>query len=121
MDNEKQDNFQIVQIYKCRWCEKIFRSTRHKCMYNPKNKNCFSCKHCTGFDRFEGQYGEYGRCEIEPYKKFVCDLDETVDTGYADFYGLVDIKWLGNCPYWKLKDGYVGKKSYAKLFNGENV
>lgn len=111
-----QENFQVVQMYRCKWCEKIFHSTKHKCMYNPQNKNCFSCKHCTGFDSFDGQYGEYGRCEIEPYKVFTCDLEETVDTGYADFYGLVNRKWVGNCPYWELRDGYVGKKSYSELF-----
>ena len=50
---EKVDNnFIIVVMYKCKWCEKIFRSKRHKCMYNPENKNCFSCRYCTGFDDF---------------------------------------------------------------------
>lgn len=117
LTGKKVDNkFKIVVMYKCRWCEKIFRSTRHKCMYNPENKNCFSCKYCTGFDDFKGQYGEYGRCELEPYKEFTCSLEETVDTGYTDFYELHNKKWIGNCPHWEMRDRYAGKKSYAKMF-----
>ena len=119
---EKVDNnFIIVVMYKCKWCEKIFRSKRHKCMYNPENKNCFSCRYCTGFDDFKGQYGEYERCEIAPYKEFICNLEETDDTGYTDFYELHNKKWISNCPYWEIREGYLGKKSYAKLFMGKNI
>lgn len=106
-------------MYKCKWCGKTFHSTRHKCMFNPDMKNCFSCKHCTGFDTFTGQETdpETGyRWELEPYNMFLCELEETIDTDYADFDLLHDRKWKGNCPYYEIKDDYNGKQSYAKIF-----
>lgn len=73
--------------------------------------------HCTGFDSFKGQYGDFGRCELPPYDYFECDSEKTIDTDYPDFHQLHNRKWIGNCPHYKLKAGYIGKKSYAELFN----
>lgn len=112
-------DFKKIYMYKCKWCGKTFHSTRHKCMFNPDMKNCFSCKHCTGFDTFTGQEAdpETGyRWELEPYNMFLCELEETIDTDYADFDLLHDRKWKGNCPYYEIKDDYNGKQSYAKIF-----
>lgn len=117
------NDFKKIKMYQCKWCRKIFKTdSRHKCMYNPKNRNCFSCMHCTGFDSFEGQYGDYGRCELSPYQCFECDLEETIDTDYPDFHQLHNRNWIGNCPYYKIKDGYKGKESYSELFKdkGDN-
>lgn len=119
----KNEDFKKIEMYECRWCQKVFRSIRHKCMFNPKNRNCFSCKHCTGFETFNGQEAEPGtgwQWEIEPYKTFLCDLEESVDEEYGDFYKLYDRNWEGNCPHYELSDNYNGKKSYAELMNRKN-
>lgn len=115
------NDFIKIEMYQCIWCGKIFKTDiRHKCMYNPKNRNCFSCKHCTGFDSFKGQYGDFARCEVPPYDYFECDSEETIDTDYPDFHQLHNRKWIGNCPYYEIKDEYKGKESYAKLFKDES-
>lgn len=118
MENE---DFKKKEMYECQWCKKVFRSTRHKCMYNPKNRNCFSCKHCTGFDTFTGQEANYlmtGHLwEIAPYRTFLCDMEEADIDVYSDFDKLYDQKWKGNCPYYELRDGYKGKDSYSELLN----
>lgn len=117
MENE---DFKKIEMYECRWCKKVFRSMRHKCMFSPKNRNCFSCKHCTGFDTFTGQESDYPttgyRWEIAPYRTFLCDMQETDIEIYSDFDKLYDRKWKGNCPYYELRDGYKGKESYSELF-----
>lgn len=92
---------------------------RYKCMYNPAMRNCFSCKHCTGFDDFKGQEAdpETGWAwELEPYRAFMCNCEDAIEDDYSDFDKLHDRKWKGNCPYYELRDGYEGKKSYAELF-----
>lgn len=120
MINICNDEFEKISMYKCKWCGKIFRSTRHKCMFNPSMKNCFSCKYCKGFDSFEGQRAdpESGwSWELEPYRMFACELEKTINTDYADFDSLHDRKWIGNCPYYEIRDSYNGKQSYAKIFD----
>lgn len=111
------ENFQKVEMYKCCWCGKLFKTTtRHKCMFRPDKRNCFSCKHCVGFENFKGQYDEYGRCELPPYQIFTCDLEEVVDSEYPELEKLRERNWEGNCPYYETRKGYKGKKSYAELF-----
>lgn len=118
--NEEIKDFREIQMYECIWCGKVFRSKRHKCMFSPKMKNCFSCKHCTGFDNFEGQRAdpETGwQWELEPYRCFECELQETADEEYSDFDALHSRNWMGNCPYYEQKENYKGKESYAELFS----
>lgn len=39
-----------INVYECQHCKKLFRTaTRHKCKFNPKLRNCFSCKHHGGW------------------------------------------------------------------------
>lgn len=38
--------------YQCEFCGKEFRTpNRHVCKYDPKFKNCFSCKNCIEFKK----------------------------------------------------------------------
>lgn len=114
-------DFKKIEMYECQWCKKVFRSMRHKCMFNPANLNCFSCKHCTGFETFEGQRAdpETGfTWELEPYKIFKCELEEMIDEDYGDFDKLHDRNWKGNCPNYELRDDYKGKESYSELLSG---
>ena len=114
-------DFKKIEMYECRWCKKVFRSMRHKCKFNPANRNCFLCKHCTGFDDFGGQEADQEtgwQWELEPYKVFMCELEEVSDNDYIDFYKLYNRNWKGNCPYYELKDGYKGKESYSELISG---
>lgn len=40
-----------VTMYQCEYCKKYFKTPdKHRCKYDPKFKNCFSCKHNKGFD-----------------------------------------------------------------------
>lgn len=34
-------HFKMVTMYRCKWCGKTFRSTRHKCMFDPKREIVF--------------------------------------------------------------------------------
>ena len=49
---------QVIR-YQCQYCGKDFRTNdRHCCKYNPKFKNCYTCKHNHGFK--EHDYSDYG-------------------------------------------------------------
>ena len=38
-------------MYECEYCKKLFKtSNRHKCKYDPKLKNCYTCKYNHGFE-----------------------------------------------------------------------
>jgi len=115
----EEADFNKIQMYECVWCRKAFKSMRHKCKFNPKLKNCFSCKHCTGFDEFEGQRADPQTgwdWEIPPYRYFECDLEEATDKEYPNFDALYSHNWEGNCPYWEQRKDYKGKESYAEIF-----
>lgn len=47
-----------------------------------KNIDCSSCRFFQCWDKFEGQYGEYNRCELPPYYTSICDKSEQVDIEY---------------------------------------
>ena len=49
-----------VIMYECEFCKKHFKTpNRHVCKYDPKLKNCFTCKHNKGFNE-ENEEWEYG-------------------------------------------------------------
>lgn len=115
----KEADFNKIQMYECVWCGKVFKSMWHKCKFNPKLKNCFSCKYCTGFEEFEGQEADPQtgwQWEIPPYRFFKCDLEEANEEDYPDFDALYSRGWKGNCPYWEQRKDYKGRESYAEIF-----
>ena len=102
--------FNRIEMFECEYCKKIFRTQRHKCIYDILNKNCLSCKNCIDFDDFEGQYGEYHRCELEPYKAFVCKVNEES----INIEELRKCKWNFQCEKYETLDNYKGKPSYME-------
>ena len=61
------------------------------------NKNCESCKLFKEWDCFNGQYGEYGRCELP--------LEDDYDLPFGgDFREQIkNITGKSVCKYWKRK------------------
>ena len=97
-------DFIKIEMYKCRWCGKIFRTSfRHRCKFRPSFENCFSCANCTGV-RFETQEGDN-----YPNKVMVC----TVKDG-ASISEIARKNWELHCPMWKLAEDYSGKDSYVR-------
>lgn len=57
--------------YHCEHCNKDFRTPgRHHCKKDPALKNCYTCKHLTGWD--DGETNEYGH--RDPYPE--CEAGE---------------------------------------------
>lgn len=55
--------FAAVKAFKCLYCGKLFRTTRHDCKFDPAKTNCFTCKHYAGFNEPEF---------VDDYHKDVC-------------------------------------------------
>lgn len=93
--------------YECEWCKKLFKTpNRHKCRFDPKYRNCLSCKHC----------GKFGTAEEEDWsviRGFRCLKDNT-DVGdgwYNDFP--MAVRCGSGCPDWEIMPGYCGSRSFA--------
>lgn len=98
-----QGEYETLTRYKCKWCKKIFATTRHNCKFSPSKGNCMSCKHCIGFERARG--GE----EIEEPACFICEVND-----YKDVDDLYLNNWQADCDDYELMDDYEGSISYAK-------
>lgn len=112
----KCEDFEEVKRYKCKWCGEEFKTnTRHCCKFNPVQKNCFSCKHCMGF---EVEYGEFN--QKEPY--VICNKDHEFEL--HDLY-IYDWNLDGICEDYEEIDDYKGKESYceklSKMIMGEAI
>ena len=88
---------QVIR-YECEFCGKDFRTPkRHQCKYDPRFKNCYSCKHNKGFykeDRGDG----YGTDIIAECDKDYCDfnaLEASGDLQCAE-YEYCGGKWYEN-------------------------
>lgn len=73
------------------------------------NKNCESCKLFKEWDCFNGQYGEYGRCELPSYVYPVCKHSSDLEDDYDLLFGgdfreqIKNITGKSVCKYWKRK------------------
>ena len=114
-----------VTRYECEWCGKLFRTpSRHKCRFDPANRNCLSCRHCGKFGAVEDEGpevcvgdGAFARPTIVT-KGFRCEQPGT-DVGdgfYNDFPAAVSCTPHGGhgCPGWEPMPGYTGSRSFAK-------
>ena len=93
-----------LTVYECNFCKELFRtSNKHKCKFDPKMKNCFTCANFVKFEEqnYDDSYGGF------TYP--VCTL-EAKDT---DLKEMSQLCWNLDCHKWELRAGYVGKQSYS--------
>lgn len=74
-----------IEVYECEFCKKLFRTpNKHNCKFNPKLKNCFTCKN---FIRWEETECYFPGCYEIPYPdcEVGCDgwdIDEIKNVNY---------------------------------------
>lgn len=102
--------------FECEFCEKLFKTPdRHKCKYDPKFKNCYSCGHNEGWDenRDDEDYRHSGSIDV------ICKHGE------HDAQELSNIKYDLQCRYhlccgkW-YNNGYA-KRNIEKEWEGNNI
>lgn len=89
-----------VVRYECPHCKKVFKTkTRHYCKFNPKLKNCFSCRHSKGWDKEYEQTDEYGRVELYEPPSIVCNVKDCDEE--RDIETLKSINYDMRCYYYE--------------------
>lgn len=111
-DNELQEeilsengaeDFIPVQLFRCRYCDRIFKTKTHQCKFRPGN--CFSCQNLVGIRTCFGltESGEkYAR-----RKEVICAKGRE-----KSFLELWKNHWQMECPDFCLIPGFSGKKDY---------
>lgn len=73
-----------VTRYQCEYCKKEFKTpNRHYCKFDPKLKNCLSCKHMNGWEYVEDEWGR--TIEGYPYCKHGSDAWDLSEMRYNGF------------------------------------
>lgn len=124
-----------VVRYRCKWCGREFRTpNRHRCRFDPSNRNCLSCKHCGKFDScVEENWNVPAECVADgvfaqptiTIKGFRCLRDatnggegvyEVGEGGYNDFPYAVEgaIADGHGCSDWEIIEGYCGTRTFAE-------
>ncbi|WP_343348608.1 hypothetical protein [Terrisporobacter petrolearius] len=74
-----------IEVYECEFCKKLFRTpNKHNCKFNPKLKNCFTCKNFKSWSETEYDY-RFGYEAPYPDCKVGCDnwdIDEIKNVNY---------------------------------------
>ena len=85
----------ILTVYECEYCKKLFRTpNRHNCKMNPKLKNCWTCKHCKGWN--EGEIVGAGFLNNEPhYPSCECECERW------DLDMIKQLKYNIQCKSWE--------------------
>ena len=90
---------QVIR-YQCPHCKKEFKTAdRHYCKKNPELKNCFSCKHLTGWEPYDD---DTGHCYGPPSP--ICDSkseDAHFDSESWDLRIMQQEKYNMQCPGWE--------------------
>ena len=114
-------DFEMVIRYRCKWCGKdTLRTPKlHSCRFDPKKRNCLSCKSCGGVELIrlsDGAVISNQEAEIFDYeKRFICrkGCDGDGDEGIRTIWKLSQLKrWDAECPAYEKIPGYKGKDSY---------
>lgn len=75
---------QKVTRYNCEYCGQDFRTPdRHDCKFDPKYKNCHSCKHCRGFKKEDREGGIDVGIGIMPTDQLYPVCVKEIDNGYG--------------------------------------
>lgn len=87
-------------VYECEYCKKLFRTTRHKCKFDSKLKNCFTCSNFDGWgDGNDGPcIGEGMYDYLPPYPECKADFGEEWDIEI-----IKDCNYNMQCKGWKQK------------------
>lgn len=94
-----------IEMYQCRWCSKVFYTTKHNCKFSIHKKNCFSCMHLIGIkETINSNYAEFGDFKE---KTLLCDAGH--DTPMIE---LSNKKWDLNCSSWCCIQDYEGKSTF---------
>lgn len=83
-------------VYECQYCKKLFRTTRHKCKFDPKLKNCFTCSNFDGWEN-DTEWDCIG-VPNPPYP--ICESDFGDDW---DIRIIKDCNYNMQCKGWKQK------------------
>lgn len=83
-----------IEVYECEFCKKLFRTqNRHNCKFNPKLRNCFTCKNFEGWS--EGEYMENYEYDA-PYPECSAECDDwDIDEIKNVNYNMQCEKWEG--------------------------
>lgn len=93
--------FMAVTRFVCNFCKKDFKTdTRHSCKRDPEHKNCYTCKHNTGWteEEHESNHPDYLSLN-EPYI--------FVDCAKGNEMSALEISEKGyrlNCTDWEPKE-----------------
>lgn len=102
--------FEEIKMYKCKWCGKTFRTTRHDCKFDADKVNCFTCKYSNGINISGWESGEtpYFECDKYDYILDACGKEE-----YSEVEYLKENHYHTDCPCYEQIDNYVGKESLS--------
>jgi len=111
--------------YKCEYCDKEFRTpNRHQCKYDPKFKNCYTCKHNHGFEKdidfiYQDRSGvDYHGQERNGSFYVLCALDiELLDTDGYTIAHAGDIRGYIDCDSYE----FCGCKWFANEYHGDKL
>lgn len=96
----KANKLKPVVVYECPHCKKLFKTfDRHNCKFNPKLKNCFSCKHSKGWTNEYEQRDSYGRLEIYEPPIIDCNIEDCDEE--RDIETLKAISYDMRCFYYE--------------------
>ena len=86
-----------ITVYQCQYCKKLFRRQfTHKCKFNPRLKNCFTCKHSMGWSDFQND-----GYSTRPYP--LCDVES--DSSECNIDEIKAKKYLMDCDQWEEGEG----------------
>ena len=68
------EHMKEVTRYQCQFCKKDFKTpNKHHCKFNPKLKNCFTCRHLKGWEEGDEYPSDYYREPNYPNCAVGCD------------------------------------------------
>lgn len=100
-EEEEVSKFTPVTRFVCNYCKKDFKTdTKHNCKRDPIKRNCFSCRHNTGWteEEHEAHHPDYLYLN-EPYIFVDCSKGNEMSALEISEKG----HWL-NCPDWEPKE-----------------
>ena len=106
MNNQKNDNFEPVQMWRCRWCGKIYHTRNHSCKFKPSINGiggcCFSCKYMADIIQKVSDDG-------------VCGYVKCRKREGPSLMKLSKQKWVyDECCDYEMVNGWEGKKTYLQ-------
>jgi len=107
MSGEEKD-FKRVERFECIHCGRLFKTMRHDCKFDPKKKNCLSCKHC------QGQEPAVGHIEEGDYEDAYFKCAAGMDGSCSGIDAIQSVGWNMQCDKWELIDGWKGRVSYCE-------